>query len=87
MIFAFIDESGHPHPNDQASRPVLVTVCCDAKYLRTINTELFKLKRRILNIGVDARAVTVRTMAMTPIMSMNSGTPHLVDQAVRVSNW
>ena len=32
----------------------------------------------------DARAVTVRTMAMTPMISMNSGTPHLVDQAIRI---
>ena len=43
-----MDESGHPHPNDQSTRPVLVTVCVDAGYLRTINTELFRLKRRIL---------------------------------------
>ena len=48
MIFAFMDESGHPHPNDQSTRPVLVTVCLDASYLRTVNTEVFRLKRRIL---------------------------------------
>ena len=32
----------------------------------------------------DARAVTVRTMAMTPMINMNSGTPHLIDQAIRI---
>ena len=48
MFFAFMDESGHPHPNDQSTRPVLVTVCVDVGYLRTINAELFRLKRRIL---------------------------------------
>ena len=48
MLFAFMDESGHPHPNDQSTRPVLVTACLDAEYLRTVNTEVFKLKRRIL---------------------------------------
>lgn len=48
MFFAFMDESGHPHPKDQSTRPVLVTVCVETRYLREINTELFKLKRRIL---------------------------------------
>lgn len=48
MIFAFMDESGHPHPNDQSTRPVLVTVCLDAGYLRTVNTEVFRLKKRLL---------------------------------------
>ena len=48
MIFAFMDESGHPHPKDQSTRPVLVTVCLDAGYLRTVNTEVFRLKKRIL---------------------------------------
>ena len=49
MIFAFMDESGHPHPNDRATRPVLVTVCLDAAYLRRVNTEVFRLKKRILD--------------------------------------
>ena len=48
MIFAFMDESGHPHPNDAASRPVLVSVCIDATKLRTLNTEIFSLKRQLL---------------------------------------
>lgn len=44
-----MDESGHPHPNDFTTRPVLVTACFDAKYLKSVNTELFNLKRRVLN--------------------------------------
>lgn len=48
MLFAFMDESGHPHPNDSATRPVLVSVCIAAEDIRSINTELFRLKRRIL---------------------------------------
>lgn len=43
-----MDESGHPHPNDQSTRPVLVAVCLDVSYLRTINTEIYRLKSRIL---------------------------------------
>ena len=49
MLFSFMDESGHPHPNDSATRPVLVSVCIKDKDLRNVCTELFKLKRRILN--------------------------------------
>lgn len=48
MLFAFMDESGHPHPNDSATRPVLVSVCIKDKDLRQVCTELYKLKRRIL---------------------------------------
>ena len=48
MLFAFMDESGHPHPNDHSTRPVLVTVCLDGSYLRTVNTEILRLKRTIL---------------------------------------
>ena len=48
MFFAFMDESGHPHPKDQSTRPVLVTVCLDVSYLRTVNTEIFRLKKRVL---------------------------------------
>jgi len=48
MLFAFIDESGHPHPNDFSTRPVLVSICIDAENIRRVSTELFRLKRRIL---------------------------------------
>ena len=48
MLFAFMDESGHPHPKDQSTRPVLVTVCLDAGYLKTVKTEVFRLEKRIL---------------------------------------
>ena len=48
MLLVFIDESGHPHPNDAATRPVLVSICVDVADMKTINTDLFKIKRRIL---------------------------------------
>ena len=45
MIFAFIDESGHPHPNDSSDRPTLAAVCVDANRLRALNADLFRLNR------------------------------------------
>ena len=59
MLFAFMDESGHPHPKDSSTRPVLVSVCIRDKDLRNVCTEIFKLKRRILN--KDAHGFEAKT--------------------------
>ncbi|MDO8750190.1 MAG: DUF3800 domain-containing protein [Dehalococcoidia bacterium] len=59
MIFAFVDESGHPHPKDSSTRPVLAAACFDARDLRALNTELFHLKRQLLGkeqFEVEAKA-------------------------------
>ena len=59
MLFAFIDESGHPHPNDASARPVLASVCVRADRLRLLNTELFRLKRDLLGkdqFSMEAKA-------------------------------
>ena len=48
MIFAFIDESGHPHPNDSSDRPTLAAVCVDADRLRALSADLFRLNRDLL---------------------------------------
>ncbi|MDO8531975.1 MAG: DUF3800 domain-containing protein [Dehalococcoidia bacterium] len=48
MIFAFIDESGHPHPNDSSSRPVLAAACFEASELKNLNTQIFRLKSSLL---------------------------------------
>ena len=59
MLFAFIDESGQPHPNDPSTRPVLATVCVRAEDLRALNTGLYRLKRDILGkdqFRVEAKA-------------------------------
>jgi hypothetical protein len=48
MLFAFIDESGHPHPNDSSSRPVLAAACFEASELKNLNTQLFRLKNSLL---------------------------------------
>lgn len=48
MLFSFMDESGHPHPKDAATRPVLINVCINAHDMRSVSIGLFRLKRRIL---------------------------------------
>ena len=48
-MLVFIDESGHPHPPDRSTRPVLLAVCIDERDARSVNTALYRLKKDILN--------------------------------------
>ncbi len=47
-MLVFIDESGHPHPNDPTTRPVLAAVCFPESESRTIGRLLFGIKRSLL---------------------------------------
>jgi hypothetical protein len=48
-VLAFIDESGHPHPSDSTTRPVVVAVCIPENNARRIGGRLHGLKRDVLN--------------------------------------
>ena len=47
-MLVFIDESGHPHPNDQSKRPVVTAVCISDRDSRTISGRVHSLKRDTL---------------------------------------
>ena len=47
-MLVFIDESGHPHPNDSTTRPVVVAVCISDQNSRSISGRIHGLKRDIL---------------------------------------
>ena len=47
-MLAFIDESGHPHPNDQSIRPVVVAICFEEQESRSISRRIYAMKRDIL---------------------------------------
>ena len=47
-MLAFIDESGHPHPNDPATRPVVAAVCFSERESRRIGGRIHGLKRDVL---------------------------------------
>lgn len=47
-MLAFIDASGHPHPNDPCKRPVVVAVCMDERQGRQIAARVHGLKRQFL---------------------------------------
>ena len=52
-MLVFVDESGHPHPNDPTTRPVLAAVCFSEWQSRSISRSLFGIKRALLG---DERA-------------------------------
>ena len=47
-MLVFIDESGHPHPKDPTTRPVLAAVCFPEWESRNIGRQLFGIKRSLL---------------------------------------
>ena len=47
-MLVFIDESGHPHPNDANPRPVVVAVCIEAENLRLVSGRVHAIKRDLL---------------------------------------
>ena len=63
-MLAFIDESGHPHPNDTAVRPVLAAVCFSQRDSRSIGRELYRVKRICLGserAGLELKAHNLLT--------------------------
>ena len=58
-MLVFIDESGHPHPNDPTTRPVLASVCFPQRESRSISRQVFAMKRSLLGserAGLELKA-------------------------------
>ena len=47
-MLVYLDESGHPHPNDPSKRPVVVAACIQDRDARTVAARLHSLKRDVL---------------------------------------
>lgn len=45
VMLVFIDESGHPTPNDAATKPVLVAVCISEREVRNVSRRVYAAKR------------------------------------------
>ncbi|NLB81159.1 MAG: DUF3800 domain-containing protein [Clostridiaceae bacterium] len=43
-MLVFIDESGHPEPNDSTEKPVLLGVCINENDIKPITNQIYKLK-------------------------------------------
>ena len=46
-VLAFIDESGHPHPKDSCTRPVILAVCAAEDQMMFITWRIFVLNRQL----------------------------------------
>ena len=61
-MLAFIDESGHPHPNDPSSRPVVVAACISEPDLRYVTSRIHGLKRQLLTApDIELKATRLLT--------------------------
>ncbi|PSR32214.1 MAG: hypothetical protein C7B44_15525, partial [Sulfobacillus thermosulfidooxidans] len=47
FLLAFVDESGLPHPNDEALCPVLTAVCLSERDMRTVIQQMYQIKQSI----------------------------------------
>ena len=63
-MLVFIDESGHPHPNDPATRPVVTAVCISDKDSRMISGRIHALKRD--NLGHERIELKGRNLINRP---------------------
>lgn len=71
-MLAFIDESGHPHPHDQSTRPVVVAVCFEEQDSRRISRRIYAMKRDILgkeNAELKGRSLLNRTTQRRQLQS------------------
>lgn len=61
-MLVFIDESGHPHPNDANPRPVVVAVCINEEDSRLVSGRVHGLKRDLL--GHERERMELKGAAM-----------------------
>lgn len=45
-MYVYVDESGHPHPNDSHDRPVVACVCLRPQYVRQVSPAFHNLTQR-----------------------------------------
>lgn len=55
-MLAFIDESGHPHPNDGSTKPVILAACISEIDARYVSRRIYGLRRQILGAEAELKA-------------------------------
>jgi hypothetical protein len=58
-MLVFFDESGHPHPHDSCTRPVVVAVCINKQDARVISSQLYSLKRNLGTPDIELKGVNL----------------------------
>lgn len=72
-MLIFIDESGHPQPNDSTERPVLLAVCIKETDIREMTNNLYKIKMSIYGkCDVEVKATSlINKKTLTPKRTKN----------------
>lgn len=70
-MLVYLDESGHPHPHDPVTRPVVVAICVQDDDARTVAGRIHALKRDVLGKErmemKGARLITRPTFRRRPV--------------------
>ena len=69
-MLVFIDESGHPRPNDSTKNPVLVGVCIHENDIKPITNRIYKLKETLYGKQDEVKS----TKLIRPYSIMNNRT-------------
>ena len=77
-MLVFIDESGHPHPNDSVKRPVVTAVCISDKDSRMVSGRVHTLKRDYL--GQERMELKGRNLINRPTFRRKPGINQLLEE-------
>ncbi len=80
-MFAFIDESGYPHPNDTTQNPVLAAVCFSQEQIRSVIKKMYRLKNEIYGEGNNME-LKAKMVLRPRIVETNSKHKEFVDRII-----
>ena len=71
-MLVFIDESGHPHPNDSTKNPILLSVCIHERDVKHITNQIYKIKDAHFNRQDELKSTSlIREQTITKNRTRN----------------
>lgn len=71
-MLVFVDESGHPHPNDSTKNPVLLGVCIHERDVKNISNQIYKIKDTHYNRQDEIKSTSlIREQTITKNRTIN----------------
>ena len=71
-MLVFVDESGHPHPNDSTKNPVLLCVCIHESDVKSITNQIYKIKETYFNRQDELKSTSlIREQTITKNRTKN----------------
>ena len=73
-MLVFVDESGHPHPNDSTVNPLLLGVCIHERDVKSITNQIFKIKDSYYGRQDEIKSTSlIREQTITKNRTKNKG--------------